>query len=46
MTNKLQQAANALYTKLLDMAAGGRLTQAEMIAVLAEVEKMVARANK
>ena len=45
MNRKLSQAADELYAKLMDMAAGGRMTQAEMIAVLSEVEKMIARAK-
>ena len=45
MDKNLKQAANELHAKLMDMAHDDRLTQAEMIAVLAEVEKMVARAK-
>jgi len=45
MDKKLMQAAAELYIKLMDMALDDRLTKAEMLMVLAEVEKMIARAK-
>lgn len=45
MDAKLKQAIEELYAKVQDMAHDGRLTQAELLMVLAEVERMVARAK-